>query len=181
MTRSADHKGLATALGHDLRPFGLRLSGPLDPTALHAALDGLAGRHEALRTTFGTVDGQPVQVIAAHGEVPLRTVDLSTVDSADREAAVRGLLAEELSRPFDLSRGPLTRTLLVRREEEDHVLLLSQHHIVTDGWSVRLLVDELIERYAAAVRRTGPVLPERSIDYPDYAVWHRDRLTEPVS
>ncbi len=160
--------------------IGLRLAGRLDGVALRIALDGLANRHESLRTTFDTVDGQAVQLIAEHGEVPLREVDLSTVDGKEGEAAAQRLLAEELGRPFDLRRGPLARTLLVRLADDDHVLLLSQHHIVTDGWSVRILLDELIERYGAAVRGAEPVLPERPIDYPDYAMWHRERLSEPA-
>jgi len=157
--------------------IGLRLSGPLDLAALRAALAGLVGRHAALRTTFDTVDGRAVQLVAAGGDVPLRTVDLSTVED-DRDAAVDRALAAELATPFDLRRGPLTRAALVRLSAEEHVLLLSQHHIVTDGWSVRLLVDELLERYGAAVRGAEPRLPDRPIDYPDYALWHRDRLTD---
>ena len=104
--------------------IGLRLSGAFDLAALRTALDGLAARHESLRTTFDTVDGQAVQVIAAHGSVPLRV--FSTVDGS-----VERILADELSRPFDLRQGPLTRAVLVRVAEDEHVPLLSQHHIVT--------------------------------------------------
>ncbi|HSV66550.1 MAG TPA: amino acid adenylation domain-containing protein, partial [Mycobacteriales bacterium] len=155
--------------------IGLRLSGDLDLDALRAALAGLVRRHESLRTTFDTVAGHGVQVIADEGEIPLRTVDLSGTDPGERDHAVEEALAAELSRPFDLRRGPLTRTVLVRRAEDDHVLLLSQHHIITDGWSVRVLVDELVERYAAAVRRTSSELPELPIQYADYAEWQRGR------
>ncbi|MCA1677139.1 MAG: condensation domain-containing protein, partial [Actinobacteria bacterium] len=119
---------------------GLRLSGALDLDALRAVLDALVSRHESLRTTFDTVDGHGVQTVAARGEIPLRTVDLSTIDQHERDTAVDQALAEELSNPFDLRRGPLTRAVLVRLAEDDHVLLLNQHHIVTDGWSHEVLM-----------------------------------------
>ncbi|MGH3900675.1 MAG: non-ribosomal peptide synthetase, partial [Pseudonocardiaceae bacterium] len=156
---------------------GLRLSGVLDPDALRTALDALVGRHESLRTTFHTVDGHGVQLVAARGELPLRAMDLSTTaSSAERDTAVEQALAEELSHPFDLQRGPLTRAVLVRLAEDDHVLLLNQHHIVTDGWSTEVLVDELAKLYARA--RGAPVeLPDLLIQYPDFAVWQRKRLS----
>jgi amino acid adenylation domain-containing protein/non-ribosomal peptide synthase protein (TIGR01720 family) len=157
---------------------GLRLSGPLDRAALRTALDGLVDRHEALRTTFDTIDGSGVQLVAERGEIPLRIVDLSTVDAAARDAAVDRKLAEELDRPFDLRRGPLTRATLLRLDADEHVLLLAQHHIVTDGWSVGLLVDELAERYAAATQGTDAALPELPIQYPDFAGWHRNRVAD---
>ncbi|MDQ3764631.1 MAG: amino acid adenylation domain-containing protein, partial [Actinomycetota bacterium] len=155
---------------------GLRLSGVLDSDALRAALDALVGRHESLRTTFHTVDGHGVQMVAPHGEIPLRAVDLPTIVSFERDTTVEEILAEELSHPFDLQRGPLTRAVLVRVTEDDHVLLLNQHHIVTDGWSTEVLVDELAKLYAAA--RGMPVeLPELLIQYPDFAVWQQERLS----
>ncbi len=159
---------------------GLRLSGALDLDALRAALDALVSRHESLRTTFDTVDGHGMQVIAAGGDIPLHAVDLSTVDSAERDAAVEQALTDELSCPFDLRRGPLTRAVLVRLAEDDHVLMLSQHHIVTDGWSVAVLVDELAELYAAAVRRVPAGLPELPVQYLDFAGWQRERLSGPA-
>jgi amino acid adenylation domain-containing protein/non-ribosomal peptide synthase protein (TIGR01720 family) len=161
---------------------GLRLSGPLDRDALRAALDALVKRHESLRTTFATVDGHGVQTVAPHGELPLRTVDVSASDrGADpADAALERILEEELLTPFDLRRGPLTRAVLVRLDEQDHVLMLCQHHIVTDGWSIGILVDELGRLYAAA-RNGGPVaLPDLPIQYADFAVWERERLASPA-
>ncbi|HEV7829728.1 MAG TPA: amino acid adenylation domain-containing protein, partial [Pseudonocardiaceae bacterium] len=174
-------------LGHELSSggteynngVGLRLSGALDLDALRAALDALVSRHESLRTTFRTVDGHGVQIVAASGEIPLRPVDLSTVDSSARDAAVDQALAEELDCRFDLQRGPLTRAVLIRLAMDDHVLLLNQHHIVTDGWSAGILVEELAELYAA--RRGAAVeLPELPIQYPDFAVWQHERLSGPT-
>ncbi|MGH3836707.1 MAG: amino acid adenylation domain-containing protein, partial [Pseudonocardiaceae bacterium] len=158
---------------------GLRLSGALDPGALRTALDALVSRHESLRTTFHTLDGHGVQMVAARGEIPLRAVDLTTMEFSERDSAVDHALAEELSHPFDLQSGPLTRAVLVRLAEDDHVLLLNQHHIITDGWSVGVLTAELADLYAAV--RGAPIeLPELPIQYLDFAVWQRERLSDPA-
>ncbi|MDQ7803082.1 non-ribosomal peptide synthase/polyketide synthase [Amycolatopsis sp. A133] len=145
---------------------GLTLSGPLDRDALRAALDGLAARHESLRTTFRTVDGEGVQVVADEGTIPLREADAG--DDPDAQ------LAAELDRPFDLATGPLTRALLLRRGPEEHLLLLCQHHIITDGWSVGVLVDDLAALYAG--EKPAPL----EIGYRDYSRWHHDRLAGPL-
>ncbi len=145
----------------------LRMRGHVDEVAVKAALDALAQRHESLRTTFGTVDGDGVQVVSAHGRVPLRQIAVSTEDGLDVA------LAAELDQPFDLRGGPLTRATLVRLADDDHVLLLCQHHIVTDGWSVGVLVDELVQLYGS-----GPTLPALPLQYPDFAVWQREHLSD---
>ncbi|MGW3961742.1 non-ribosomal peptide synthase/polyketide synthase [Amycolatopsis sp. NPDC005003] len=145
---------------------GLTLEGPLDHDALRAALDGLAARHESLRTTFRTVDGEGVQVVADEGTIPLR--------EADAEADLDAQLAAELDRPFDLATGPLTRATLIRRGPDEHLLLLCQHHIITDGWSVGLLVDEFAALYA------GEKPAALDIGYRDYSRWHRERLAGPL-
>ncbi|HEU5155526.1 MAG TPA: amino acid adenylation domain-containing protein [Streptosporangiaceae bacterium] len=152
---------------------GLRLRGPLDRVALRSALDALVRRHGSLRTTFDTVDGRGVQIVAPHGELPLRT---AAADPAELDA----VLIEELRAPFDLRRGPLTRAVLVRIAEHDHVLLLCQHHIVTDGWSVRLLVEELAHLYESAHSGVPAKPADPPIEYADYARWQRDRLAGPA-
>ncbi|MGH3918222.1 MAG: amino acid adenylation domain-containing protein, partial [Pseudonocardiaceae bacterium] len=163
---------------------GLRLSGVLDRAALRTALAGLVGRHESLRTTFDTVDGHGVALIAPHGEIPLDVADLSSPaaqpDNGNRDDAVEQVVAQFLSRPFDLRRGPLTRALLICLATDDQVLVLSQHHIITDGASVGLLVDELAQRYTAAVSATPVRLPELAIQYADIAGWQREQLSGPV-
>jgi amino acid adenylation domain-containing protein/non-ribosomal peptide synthase protein (TIGR01720 family) len=159
---------------------GLRLSGVLDDAALQAALDALTARHESLRTTFDTVDGHGFQVLTEPGGMSLRRTDLSAVDPADRDRMLERTLAQELTSAFDLSRGPLTRAALVRLAEDDHVLLLCQHHIVTDGWSVRVLVDELAALYQANVSGTPAGLAPLPIQYPDFAVWQCDRVSGPA-
>ncbi|MFB9683728.1 non-ribosomal peptide synthetase [Amycolatopsis plumensis] len=144
----------------------LTLDGPLDHDALRAALDALAARHESLRTTFRTVDGEGVQVVADEGTIPLR--------EANAEADLDAQLAAELDRPFDLTTGPLTRATLIRRGPDAHLLLLCQHHIITDGWSVGLLVDEFAALYAG--EKPAPL----DIGYRDYSRWHHDRLAGPL-
>ncbi|MGH3670026.1 MAG: amino acid adenylation domain-containing protein, partial [Pseudonocardiaceae bacterium] len=159
---------------------GLRCSGALDRAALRTALAGLVERHESLRTTFETVDSQGVARVAAHGEIPLNVMDLTATPYGQREAVTERTVAQFLSSPFDLRNGPLTRALLICLGTGDHVLVLGQHHIITDGTSVGLLVTELAERYAAAVRRAQLRLPELAIQYADVAGWHRERLSGPA-
>ncbi|MBV9449923.1 MAG: amino acid adenylation domain-containing protein, partial [Streptosporangiaceae bacterium] len=156
--------------------IGVRLSGRLDVGALREALDALASRHESLRTTFDNVDGRGMQVVAAEGDIPLRVLDMSAIPDDTRDAAVERALTNELKLPFDLRRGPLTKATLLRLAENDHILLLGQHHIITDGWSVRVLVDELAELYSASVRGSAAILPELPIQYADFALWQGEQL-----
>ncbi|MEU4770264.1 amino acid adenylation domain-containing protein, partial [Actinosynnema sp. NPDC023794] len=134
--------------------IALRLTGSLDVARLAGAVRGLVRRHESLRTTFDQVDGRPVQVV--HDDVEL---DLVAVDD----------LREVLDEPFDLRRGPLFRAALLAESADAHVLLLASHHIVVDGWSLGVLVDELGALYR------GEALPEPRLQYADYAVWQRER------
>ncbi|MET9014321.1 non-ribosomal peptide synthase/polyketide synthase [Streptomyces olivaceoviridis] len=157
----------------------LRLRGPLDPDALRRSLHRLAARHASLRTTFTTADGQGAQRVAPEPDLPLRTADLTAVPGARRPDAAEALLTEELGRPFNLAAGPLTRALLVRLGAEDHLLLLAQHHIVTDGWSVGILTRELAALYHAETTGEPDGLARPAVQYPDFAVWERrQRATE---
>ncbi|MFJ5999368.1 amino acid adenylation domain-containing protein, partial [Streptomyces sp. NPDC092370] len=155
----------------------LRLRGTLDTPALERALHRLAARHDSLRTTFATVDGQGVQLVAAEAELPLRTTDVGHVPADRRDQAVERLLTEELRRPHDLTTGPLTRALLIRRAPEDHVLLLAQHHIVTDGWSVGVLTRDLAALYRAEAAGEPDDQPRPVVQYPDFALWELERHT----
>ncbi|AUS81136.1 hypothetical protein C1701_25470 [Actinoalloteichus sp. AHMU CJ021] len=148
----------------------LRLTGVLDVDALRSALTALVARHESLRTTFDSVDGAGVQVVRDPFEVPLPVVDLAgpPVRSLDE------LLRAEAHRPFDLRTGPLLRVCLVRESDEEHVLVLAMHHIVTDGWSMGVITRELNELYSAEVRAVPASLPELPAQYADYAVWQRE-------
>ncbi len=157
-------------------PASLWVTGRLDVPALAAALSEVVRRHEALRTTFRSVDGLPVQVIAPPSPQPLPLVDLTALPAARREEETRRLAALEAQRPFDLARGPLVRSGLVRLEGERHALLLTMHHVVADGWSTGVLVRELVALYAAAAAGRPSPLPELEIQYPDFAVWQRSWL-----
>jgi len=130
-------------------PAAVRLRGSLNVAALRRGLAEIVRRHEVLRTTFATVEGRPVQVIAPARPVFLPVVDLRELSEAGREAKARELAVEEARRPFDLARGPLLRTILLRLGEAEHVLLLTMHHIVTDDWSIGVFWRELAGLYGA--------------------------------
>ncbi|HYR09422.1 MAG TPA: amino acid adenylation domain-containing protein, partial [Longimicrobium sp.] len=157
-------------------PAAWRLGGALDVAALERSLSEIVRRHEALRTVFAEVDGSAVQVVAPFGGFALPVEDLSGLGEADREAAVRRRAREEARRAFDLSAGPLFRATLLRLGAEDHVLLLSMHHIVSDGWSMGVLFRELSALYAAYLAGRESPLPELPVQYADYAAWQRAQL-----
>ncbi|HEY2913439.1 MAG TPA: amino acid adenylation domain-containing protein, partial [Candidatus Angelobacter sp.] len=166
-------------------PFGVRLVGKLDRRALGLALDRLVQRHEALRTTFMVVDGEPVQRIAdvEGSHFLLRDHDLRNQDlrqHADSEVELRQLYEEEAHASFDLEAGPLIRGRLVRQHEDQYALLITMHHIVSDGWSIAVLLNELSVLYQAFARAESDPLPELAVQYPDYAVWQRHWMQEEV-
>jgi amino acid adenylation domain-containing protein/FkbM family methyltransferase len=155
-------------------PAALRLRGNLDKAALQAALDCIVARHEALRTTFVRVDGEPVQVIApAAAGFALRQRDLSALAGGEQATAVARLAADEVSHPFDLASGPLVRGQLLCLGAQEHVLLITQHHIISDGWSIGVLVREVSSLYAAFSQRLPDPLPPLAIQYADYSAWQR--------
>ena len=152
----------------------VRITGALDVPALGKSLDEVVRRHESLRTTFAEVDGEPVQTIALNGSVELPVVELD--DDEEHTAELERLVREHAKKPFSLSEGPLLRTTLVRTSPVEYVLLLSIHHIVSDGWSVGVLVRELMSLYAAFVEGRSAALDELPIQYADFALWQRERL-----
>ncbi|HEX9708063.1 MAG TPA: amino acid adenylation domain-containing protein, partial [Steroidobacteraceae bacterium] len=154
----------------------IRMTGPLDVAALGHAINGIVARHEALRTRFVLIDDEPRQVVAPSLEIAMPLRDLSATSDEVRDAEIRRLLDKEVRRPFDLANGPLLRTLLLRISDAEHVLLVVQHHIVTDGWSRRIFNSELAALYDAfAAGRPSP-LADLPAQYPDYAVWQRESL-----
>src|SRR5215211_7282000 len=155
----------------------IRVKGSLDAGALQKALGAIVARQEALRTTFAVVDGSPLQVISPALEVPLPVEDLSSLPGAEREEAVQQWVHEAAREPFDLERGPLFRARLLRLDEEEHVLLISMHHIVSDGWSMGVFWRELGALYEAFSGGEPSPLPELPIQYADYALWQRQWLT----
>ncbi|KAB0511220.1 non-ribosomal peptide synthase/polyketide synthase [Pseudomonas extremorientalis] len=147
-------------------PSALRLKGRLDLSALQRSFDTLAARHESLRTCLRQDGERAVQVIAAQASIEVARVDIDA-------SAIRTEVEAQIARPFDLTQGPLMRASLLRVAEDDHVLVLVQHHIVSDGWSMQVMVDELVQLYAAFSLGQVPQLPVLSIQYADYAVWQR--------
>ncbi|HEV2736596.1 MAG TPA: amino acid adenylation domain-containing protein, partial [Longimicrobiaceae bacterium] len=157
-------------------PAVVRLSGALDVGALHRALEEIVRRHDALRTTIGMRDGEPVQVVAPAGPVPLPVDDLAAVGEGERSARLAKVEREEARRPFDLARGPLFRARLARVAGDDHVLLLAMHHVVSDGWSLEVLFRELAALYAAFAGGRPSPLPELPVRYADFAFAQREHI-----
>jgi amino acid adenylation domain-containing protein len=160
-------------------PAALHLPGRLDRATLAAALGEVARRHESLRTRFVAVDLEPVQVIDPPAPVPVPEIDLAGLPAVRRLEEARRLAREEALRPFDLGDpegGPLLRTALVRLGETEQLLLLTMHHVISDGWSLRVLARELSALYDAGLERRPSPLPELEIQYGDYAVWQRGWL-----
>jgi amino acid adenylation domain-containing protein len=157
-------------------PLSVRLTGPLDITALEQSLSEVLRRHEALRTHFVELEGQPVQCI--DDPVPLRLFveDLSDMPADEREEELRQRLRVEAQQPFDLARSPLMRVRLLRSATDEHVLAVTMHHIASDGWSLNIFVGELASLYRAYAAGTVPSLPDLAVQYADYAVWQREWL-----
>jgi amino acid adenylation domain-containing protein len=154
----------------------VRLEGPLQQRALEESLREFVRRHETLRSSFSAVDGQPVQDVAAAAAVDVTLVDLGDLAPAAREETTRRLATEEARRPFDLSRPPLLRATLLRLGPGDHVLLLTAHHIVCDGWSAAIAVREISLLYEAFAQGLPSPLTPLPIQYADYAHWQQQWL-----
>jgi amino acid adenylation domain-containing protein len=157
-------------------PAAMHLTGPLDTAALGCGLTEIVRRHEALRTTFAVAGGRPVQVVGPPRPVPLPVADLSLLPEPDRVAEARRLAVEEARRPFDLASGPLLRANLWRLGEQEHLLLVTLHHVVTDGWSLGVLIREFGALYTAFRAGRASPLPALPVQYADFAVWQREWL-----
>ncbi|HXO19982.1 MAG TPA: amino acid adenylation domain-containing protein [Thermoanaerobaculia bacterium] len=157
-------------------PTAVRLDGLLDRSALRRALAQLVERQAVLRTTLGAAAGRPIQVVAPHLVPALPEVDLTALGLAVREAAATRLVAAEALLPFDLAAGPLFRATLLRLEVDRHLLPVTFHHSITDGWSLRIFYEELGALYVAAVAGREADLPALPVQYTDFASWQRERL-----
>ncbi|BBD64374.1 amino acid adenylation domain-containing protein [Nostoc commune NIES-4072] len=149
--------------------LAINLKGQLEVTPLEQSLNEVIQRHETLRTTFSTVNGQSVQIIASSLKLSLSVIDY-------QNAAVQQLLTQQSQQPFDLIQGPLLRAKLLRLEQQEHVLLLEMHHIISDGWSVEVFLQEIALLYKAFLTRSSSPLLEVSIQYKDFAHWQRQWL-----
>ncbi|XQU70462.1 amino acid adenylation domain-containing protein [Cupriavidus sp. H18C1] len=154
----------------------LRLRGSVDDGALQRTFDALVERHESLRTTFDQEGEQAVQRIHAPQPLPIAITDLRDTDPAQRDAAVQSLVDAEAQAPFDLEQGPLLRVRLLRLADDDHILLVTMHHIVSDGWSMNVVIDEFARLYAGFVSGKPAQLAPLPIQYADYAAWQKQWL-----
>jgi natural product biosynthesis luciferase-like monooxygenase protein/amino acid adenylation domain-containing protein len=155
---------------------GIRLLGELDVPALERSLNEIIRRHEVLRTSFANVEGRPVQLIAPSLTLPLPVRDLTWAPEEEREPRAKEIAVREAERLFDLSQCPLLHVTLLRLGERDHVLTYVMHHIVADGWSMGILVEELSKLYTAFAAGAPSPLPELTIQYADFAHWQQQRL-----
>jgi amino acid adenylation domain-containing protein len=161
-------------------PTAVRLKGRLNVVALEQSFNEIIKRHEILRTSFHEMERRPVQVIAPAVFMPLPVLDLRETPHAEREAAARRFALEETRRPFDLTLSPLLRVSLLRLDDEEHILLATMHHIVSDGWSMNIFVQEMTALYQAfAAGEPAPLAPLK-IQYADFAVWQREWLRDGV-
>ncbi len=157
-------------------PEAWLLTGPLNVTAVEKSFNEVIRRHEALRTTFVAVDGQPVQIISPELTIALDITDLSLLTESEQTGATLRLAKQEARTPFDLSAGPLLRGSLLRLNAERHVLLVTTHHIVSDAWSSRLFMQELSRLYEVFSAGNSSSLPELPVQYVDFAQWQRNYL-----
>ena len=157
--------------------LAIRIAGNVNVNALERAINGVVERHAALRTTFGLKDTEPSQVVASHLEIPLPVVDRRCLPRVEAEREARRLLMAEMARPFNLAQGPLLRALLVALPDDDHMLLIVQHHIVTDAWSRGIFHRDLVALYDAFEKGEESPLRPLEIHYPDYAAWQRQALS----
>ncbi len=161
-------------------PLHLRLTGELDRSLLEECMTEVVRRHEILRTSFPTRNGQPVQEIHPPGPIEIPLIDLSSLPAREREEVARGLRQQDAEQLFDLARGPLFRATLLRLDAEESQLLLAMHHIVTDGWSNAILIEDLFALWNARSQGKPSPLPEPHLQYSDYAVWQRQWLEQGV-
>ena len=157
-------------------PAATRLTGKLNIDALEQSLTEIISRHEVMRTIFGMENDEPVQIILPAQPVPIPVVDLSHLSASKREAEATRRATVEAQRPFDLSRGPLIRFTLLRLGADEHILLLTMHHIIFDGWSTGVLIDELTTLYRAYNSGQDSPLAALPLQYADYAIWQRGWL-----
>uniref|UniRef100_UPI002B1DEDA1 AMP-binding protein n=1 Tax=Pseudomonas viridiflava TaxID=33069 RepID=UPI002B1DEDA1 len=157
-------------------PGGLHLRGELDRTALRDSFQRLIERHESLRTRFYEQDGVALQRIDPVGEFQLQVLDISGLSGDERQNRARAIREEQARQPFDLQNGPLLRVTLVQLDDEEHLLLVTLHHIIADGWSLNVLIDEFSRLYAAAVQGQSLELAPLALRYADYGQWQREWL-----
>jgi hypothetical protein len=157
---------------------GLRLNGDLDTQALRRSVASIVARHETLRTAFVTLCGEVFQRVSPIGDVEIPEVDLRASPENARDREAYRMACEEANRPFDLQCSPLLRLKLIRMRDGEHILLFTTHHLVSDGWSIGVFVEELTEIYEADVQSRQCQLPPVPFQYADYGEWQRKSLDD---
>ncbi|WP_163028695.1 condensation domain-containing protein, partial [Pseudomonas viridiflava] len=157
-------------------PTAVTLKGPLDVAVLESALNGLVARHEILRTTFRSIDGEPCQVVHAAMPLALSVTDLRDVAEIERETIISAAVEYDAKSPFDLAHGPLFRASLLRLADDEYLWLYCVHHIIADGWSMGVVLHEVAALYGNFLRGQPSSLPPLAVQYADYACWQRHRL-----
>jgi amino acid adenylation domain-containing protein len=158
-------------------PFAVRMRGELDLNALTRSLEALVARHEAFRTTFTVMGGEPAQIVSSVTDTSVQTADLRHLPEADRVAEAARLFREQAMRPFDLSKGPLYRIVVARIGDRDHALLMLMHHAIGDQWSAGIVASDLSRLYNAFTRGQTAELQPLPVQYADYATWQREHLS----
>src|SRR6202140_713088 len=169
-----------TAAYNLVRAF--RITGPLNTDALTSAVAAVVRRHESLRTVFESVDGVALQLVLPEAKVAVPVLDLTDLPQSQRKAIALRIASEEGKKPFDLTRGPLFRTVLLKLDPDQYILVLAMHHIITDGWSISILFRELAHCYEAFTKGKGnePDLRELPVQYSEYAQWQREYIAGEV-
>ena len=157
-------------------PLAIRLTGDLDRDALGRALDALVGRHESLRTVFEANGGEALQIVLDEASFALKATDLSDIPAPEQEVEIRRAQQIETGTAFDLGKGPLIRGQLLRLGTDEHLLLVTVHHIISDGWSLGVFIRELAEFYGAFKENRAPSLPSLTVQFADYANWQKTWL-----
>jgi hypothetical protein len=161
-------------------PAAVRIEGMLPPTILTQSIGEIIRRHEALRTNFVKQDGEAFQIIHSANDWQMTTIDLQALPASERETEIQRLAVAEASKPFDLTTDSLIRATLLVLSDSEHVLLLTMHHIVSDGWSMGIFIQEIATLYLAFAQGQPSPLPELPIQYADFAVWQRQWLEEEI-
>ena len=161
-------------------PAAVRIRGSLDAAVLERSLNEVVGRHETLRTSFDSEGGRPVLRIAPSLKVEIPVVDLQGLSEQESEARIRRLASEEAHRPFDIARAPLLRVTLLKLGREDHALIVTMHHIISDNWSVGIFIQETAALYMSLLKGEPSPLKELAVQYVDFAAWQRGWLVDEV-
>lgn len=158
-------------------PAIFELAGTFNLSAFQRAIDGVVARHESLRTTFGTYQGKPIQIITPASSQPVRLLDWRELPGDEQSHKVHELTVEDAQTPFDLTKGPLLRVTVVRLADEKHLLLVNMHHIISDAWSIRVFIREMAFLYTAELQGKAIPLPPLTFQYVDFALWQRQILS----